>query len=87
MALRAVKNVNNVIIADGTAEFSVANADYNGVGTWCDFEYDAYPDQTQDVKDYVAAQGRMFFALCYKVTAGAVALRTLAEIEAQPFGV
>lgn len=86
MALRAVVNANAVVIADGTAEFSVAGADYNGVGTWENFEYESYPVCSQDVIDYVATLDRSSSVLCYKVVGGAIEARSLAEIEASPLG-
>jgi len=74
--LRAVVNSNTVVIAD-----------YNGVGTWGDFSYETYPAQTQDVLDYIAAQPPIFAPMMYKVVSGAIALRTITEIQAQPYGV
>jgi hypothetical protein len=89
MSLRAIVNSNGVVIADGTFEFSNAGDAYvagSVSGTWDSFSYDSYPDITSDILDWIATQPTPFFPLCFQSVSGAIVLRDLADIQANPNG-
>ena len=87
MALKAVKNANGVIIADGT-DFG-QSGDYNGIGTWCAWSYEAYPELSSEIVEHIATLDfENNKPLCFKEngTEDGIELRALVDIQATPNG-
>lgn len=87
MALRAVKNSNSVIIADGT-DFDQGGQNYHDQGVWCNWIYSSYPEYTQEILDHLATIESGMLPFCFKenATEDGIELRSLADIQNDPLG-
>ena len=74
---RAAYDINNVVICIGMDENQ--SGSYNGVGTWCAFTFAVIPELANDVKEAMAAAGKLVSGL--KIVNSEVVLRTLQEVQ------
>lgn len=78
MRYRAAVDVNGIVIAFGLDENQIGA--YDGTATWESFTFNELPAMGTGVQDYL--NGRPFTVPVFKVITGAVASRTLEELQA-----
>jgi len=66
---RGVIDSNNVLVAFGMDEGQ--SGDYNGIGTWCDFTFESFPESIAESEE----------KMLFKVVDGAVVARTQEEVD------